>query len=168
MIEQMSQAKLRSILSNTNKLNITQMERWKPHKDFRTTPDEIEYIHEIIENRNWIKDTFHTYFKRIETSLLENFRDVINISHKTDKTIPIEWIDHSKNQWRILALIRDFHDHMCGRDQKHYIRTDDCRRFLQCVIRGLTIDSFPKPVYRLLCGENAPRGFKHPRFIEFN
>jgi hypothetical protein len=141
---------------------------WRPSKEFRATSDEIQYVQNLDKSIIWCKDTFHTYFKNIEKILLENFRDIINKCHKCGIEISHKLIDQITPQWHMLALIRDFHDHMCGRDRTHYIRTDDCRRFLSCVLKGLKIQEFSKPVHRLLCGENAPRRFVHPRFIKFN
>jgi len=114
------------------------------------------------------KETFHAYFKNIEKVLLKNFCHTINKCHKNKTTLPNWWIEHTNRQWRMLALIRDFHDHMCGRDRKHHIRTDDCRRFIPCVMQGLLLKTFSKPVHRLLSGENAPREFTHPQFVKFN
>jgi hypothetical protein len=148
--------------------NINNIDRWHPSRYFKASLEEIHYVYEITQKITWKKETFHEYFKSIEKLLLENFRDIINMCYANNTTIPCEWIDNTNQQWRMLALIRDFHDHTCGRDRKHYIRTDDCRRFLSCVIRGLSLTSFSKPVHRLLCGENAPRKFIHPQFVKFN
>lgn len=142
--------------------------QWKPNKDFKANPDEIEYILNIAVEIKWRKSNFHHYFKNIEAKFLENFRDTVNQSYLNDTPIPTEWINYMKFQWRMLALLRDFHDFMCGRDKKHYIRTDDCRRFLSCASRGLIDTKFSKPVHRLLCGENAPQKFIHPKFLQFN
>lgn len=154
--------------SMAGQLPLNKIDHWHPHQDFNATSAEILHVHNTIRVIDWSKKTFHSYVKSIETLLLGNFRDVINKCHTNKTTIPPCWIEHTSYQWRMLALVRDFHDHMCGRDQTHYIRTDDCRRFLTCVLRGLHLKSFPKPVHRLLGGENAPRKFIHPRFIRFN
>ena len=157
--------KLATTKRGNNQPNINKMSSWRP--DFNASLKEIDCVRKITRN-NWTKETFHAFFKGIEKSLLENFRDTINTCYTNKTTMPNGWIEHTNRQWRMLALIRDFHDHMCGRDRKHYIRTDDCRRFLSCVVRGLSLTAFPKPVHRLLCGENAPRKFIHPQFVKFN
>lgn len=151
-----------------NQPNINKMSSWRPHRDFNASLEEIQYVHELTRKITWTKETFHAYFKGIEKLLLENFRDIINTCYTNKTAMPNGWIEHTNRQWRMLALIRDFHDHMCGRDRKHYIRTDDCRRFLSCVMRGLSLKAFPKPVHRMLSGENAPRKFIHPQFVKFN
>jgi hypothetical protein len=139
---------------------------WIPHKDFKATSDEIDGVLEYADQ--WSKNKFHKYFKTIESHLLTNFRNTINQCYKRCKLLETEWISTTQMQWRILALFRDFHDYMCGRDHKHYIRTDDCRRFVLGITKGLKSKKFIKPVRRLLSGENAPRNFTHPLFVEFN
>ena len=153
---------------------------WHPHKDFKVTQYEIEYIKKYINyiktiscdktkhSIQWEKRMIHAYFKNVEQDLLINFRDKINMCYIYKETISEEWIDDMKYQWRMLALLRDLHDHMCGRDATHHIRTDDCRRFMKCALNGINNKHFSKPVHRLLCGENAPLQFKHPLFTQFN
>lgn len=148
--------------------HFNKISKWKPSHQFNASSEEMQYIKNISKCITWSKESFHTYFKRTEKMLLENFRDTINKFYINNIIIPDKWINHTKHQWRMLALIRDFHDYMCGRDQKHCIRTDDCRRFISCVVKGLKHSTFSKPVHRLLCGKNAPRKFVHPQFVKFN
>jgi predicted transcriptional regulator len=161
-------SKFRKSVRCTNKSNTNKIARWQPSRYIKATNVEIKHIHTTIKKISWSKDAFHKYFKGVENALLCEFRDAINTCYLNQITIPDEWVANTTHQWRTLALIRDFHDYMCGRDKKHYIRTDDCRRFISCAMRGMSSNSFPKPVYRLLCGDSAPRKFIHPQFIKFN
>jgi hypothetical protein len=136
---------------------------WVPHRDFKATSDEIHNV--LLYTNQWCKNKFHKYIKTVESQLLSNFRNMMNNCHISISKP--NW-DLIKKRWRKLALFRDFHDYMCGRDRKHYIRTDDCRRFVLGITKGLESNEFIKPVHRLLNGENAPRKFIHPLFIDFN
>lgn len=142
-------------------------ENWTPHKDFKATYKEIDDVLRYADQ--WGKNTFHRQFKNTESGLLSNFRNMINQCYLRQCTSPFRcWLLTNPSQWRTLALLRDFHDYMCGRDYKHYIRTDDCRRFVMGITKGLGKEKFIKPVHRLLSGENAPRRFTHPLFVAFN
>lgn len=142
---------------------------WKPHRTLNATCDEIQYIWDFAKQVGWNKITFHKYFKNVEKTLLENVRNTINMLHEQNSnTIPEKWFEYMKIQWHMVSLFRDFHDFMCGRDKKHYIRTDDCRRFMSGIEKGLNTLKFIKPVHRVLCGENAPKKFTHPLFTQFN
>jgi hypothetical protein len=139
---------------------------WTPHKDFDASNKEIAYVLHVT--KQLCGNKLHKYFKTVESCLLSTFRDMMNNIHEHHKLQELDYILTTQKQWRLLALLRDFHDYMCGRDIKHYIRTDDCRRFVVGVSKGLKSNKFIKPVYRLLDGENAPRNFTHPLFIIFN
>jgi hypothetical protein len=140
-------------------------------------PD-ISFIHntylitKIKDNiKEWYNKPFYLYLKNIEETILIKFRETINKIHadnsNRDQTFNI--LNKLNDIWVYLALLRDFHDFMCGRDVKHYIRTDDCRRFIKCIINGMYYNTtFAKPVYRLLEGDYAPKKFKHKRFLIFN
>jgi hypothetical protein len=142
---------------------------WKPDDILKANSDEIKYVLDFSDSKGWSKNTFHKYFKSIEKKLLEKIRNMINCMHnKGIKKLPDVWFNYMKSQWHMMTLFRDFHDFMCGRDKKHYIRTDDCRRFIIGIKNGLKVSKFIKPVHRILCGENAPKQFKHSLFIQFN
>lgn len=142
---------------------------WVPNSSLNASYVEIKYVLDFVINVGWVKNSFHTYFKSIEKGLLENIRDMINYIHEHRiKYLPNTWINYMKLQWHMVALFRDFHDYMCGRDKKHYIRTDDCRRFIIGIEKGLKTSKFIKPVHRILCGENAPKQFTHYLFTQFN
>jgi hypothetical protein len=140
---------------------------WVPHLHLNVSIYEKKYIWGFIQTIGWSKNAFHKYFKNIEKELLENLRNILN-NLDNSKTLPVQWKLQMKNQWRMLAIFRDFHDFMCGRDEKHYIRTDDCRRFMIGIEKGLEKKNFIKPVHRILCGENAPKKFMHSLFKQFN
>lgn len=148
------------------------IQSWQPNNLFNATPLEIDYIREIGITEKWNKTTFHEYFKSIEAHLLIQFRNYVN-KHNGAQTYILDsvhddWFIENLIKWKILALLRDFHDHMCDRDQKHYIRTDDCRRFMPCVISGFESGIFARPVHRLLKGDTAPYKFTHPLFTQFS
>jgi hypothetical protein len=141
---------------------------WKPKTKYQVKSEDLEFIRTNINVRNWKKDSFHLYFKSLEQFLLKSFRDTINTCHIKKSAPNFDWVKCASTEWMRLALMRDYHDHMCGRYDKHYIRTDDCRRFIECALKGLKTKIFSKPVHRILCGENAPRQFIHPLFTRFN
>lgn len=142
---------------------------WVPHARLKATSSEIYYITNYAAQNGWYKKTFHIYFKNMEKELLKNVRNTINIMHVINiKKIATVWFVYMKKQWHMISLFRDFHDFMCGRDKKHYIRTDDCHRFINGLEKGLVESKFIKPVHRILCGENAPKKFIHPLFTQFN
>jgi hypothetical protein len=140
---------------------------WVPYSCLNVNIYEKIYVWEFVQNIGWSKNTFHKYFKNIEKMLLENFRNVVN-NLINSKTLPLQWKLQMESQWRMMAIFRDFHDFMCGRDKNHYIRTDDCRRFMSGVEKGMKNKHFIKPVHRILCGENAPKKFIHSLFKQFN
>lgn len=146
---------------------VSKINKWNPLEVFMATDIEVIETREIIKSINWSKKETHLQFKKVEKSLLIHFRNYINSCRRLNH-IPVEQLIEINTQWRRLALVRDLHDYLCGRDKKHHIRTDDCRRFISCVIKGLHMSEFSKPVARLLCGENAPREFTHPAFVQFN
>jgi len=155
-------------MKNRDVININYISNWIPNELIEATSDEIEIVHFIIKQKQWTKESLHRYFKHVESILLENFRDAVNKSHIRKIIIPESWFDTMNEQWRLLALLRDFHDHACGRDVTHCVRTADCARFLSYALSGIKVNKFPKPVIRLLCGDNAPKGFIHPSFRQFN
>jgi hypothetical protein len=140
---------------------------WTPYSCLNINIHEKKYVWEFVQTMGWSKNIFHKYFKNIEEKLLENLRNVVN-NLVNSKTLPVQWKLQMKSQWRMMAIFRDFHDFMCGRDKKHYIRTDDCRRFMVGIEKGIEKKHFIKPVHRILCGENAPKKFIHSLFKQFN
>ena len=154
-----------------NSDNLHMIQKWQPSSTFNATPAEIHTVREIGITENWNKTAFHGYFKTIETNLLIQFRNYANEHFEAQTHMPDyindEWFVENAGKWKLLALLRDFHDHMCNRDKKHYIRTDDCRRFIPCIIRGIDSGVFAMPVHRLLNGDTAPRKFTHPWFLQF-
>ena len=140
---------------------------WVPYQCLNVNICEKNYVWTFVKNTGWSKNIFHNYFKNIEKILLENLRNVVNSIDNT-KHLPEEWKSQMESQWHMVAIFRDFHDFMCGRDEKHYIRTDDCRRFMGGIEQGLKKKQFIKPVHRILCGENAPKKFIHSLFKQFN
>lgn len=149
--------------------DLEKMYLWEPDKNLNALYEEIQYVIDYAKKNGWTKNTFHDYFKSIEKILLENLRNTINTMHKNNiNKLPEQWINYMKLQWHMMSLFRDFHDYMCGRDKKHYIRTDDCRRFIIGIERGLSTAKFIKPVHRILCGENTPKQFTHKLFKQFN
>lgn len=146
---------------------INKSQDWVPHTDFKSNHAEINDV--LLYTDQWCKNEFHQYIKTVESHLLSSFRDMMNKCYNKQREYPKpDWILTTQEKWRSLALFRDFHDYMCGRDHKHYIRTDDCRRFVLGITRGLKSNNFIKPVHRLLNGESAPRAFTHPAFVVFN
>ncbi len=146
---------------------IRTLKTWEPPSDFRIKTNEYNEVVEFIQT--YLPSTTHgiyKYYKDHERKLLQSFRNYINTC--VERHPSVEWIKCTKFQWRRLALVRDYYDHMCGRDASHYIRTDDCRRFINCVIKGLKTKKLAKPVVRILSGKTAPRYFKHPLFVKFN
>ena len=142
---------------------------WKPSKNFNITQNDISAtIKDGLER--WKMGSLHEYFKKTEAILLTSFMEYVNHCHKNDVDIfhDIKWMTRNIIQGKKLALLRDFHDYMCDRDEKHHIRTDDCRRFMTCVIRGIKQPTFAMPVHRMLRGDTSPSNFTHPRFIKFN
>jgi hypothetical protein len=140
------------------------MQYWRPPHAFQASDDDYYHVLSIPEAQTWTKPAFHAYFKRVELNLLKKFRKTINSGDK-----PTNKQTHAmQRDWRRLALLRDYHDYMCERDRKHHIRTDDCRRFIACVLKGIMHGRFAMPVTRMLTGCGAPRGFTHPRFVQFN
>lgn len=143
------------------------LKTWQPHRDFHISDREYADVVKFI--RMYLPKTNHgvyKYYKDHERKMLKSFRDYINTC--IDRHPSKEWISESKSQWRRLALIRDYYDHICGRDATHRIRTDDCRRFINCAIKGLKGKKIANPVVRILSGKTAPRQFKHPLFVRFN
>jgi hypothetical protein len=148
---------------------------WKPYYLLNTSDDNRLIIINYIKKVGWSRNKFHDYFKRIEELLLLKIQDMINInlgsyevnSPKKNKKIKNFWCD-MELQWEAIALLRDFHDYMCGRDKKHNIRTDDCYRFIHGIRNGIATKKFIKPVCRILCGETSSRKFTHPLFTQFN
>jgi hypothetical protein len=136
--------------------------KWKPPRTFNAKQSEINQIIATKQCKNWDSRMFHRYFKRREIKCLRKFKKIINTK------ITLKLINEMNHEWRYLGLMRDFHDHMCGRDAKHHIRTDDCRRFIPCVIKGLNSGNFARPVHRLLTGATSPLGFTHSKFKQFN
>lgn len=147
--------------------NKIKMYLWDPYSCLNVSDAEKIYVWNFINQPGWTKNTFHKYFKNIEKILLENLRDMIN-NLGNSKSLPKQWESQMSKQWRMVSIFRDFHDFMCGRDKKHYIRTDDCRRFIRGIGKGLKNKKFIKPVHRILCGENAPKQFTHALFKQFN
>ena len=140
---------------------------WSPKPSFKATEQDCLYMWNVVYL--WDKTTFHITLKNFEIALLKDFSDMINRLYKScDDNILNDWINTSTKYWRRLALIRDYQDYKCGRDSTHYIRTDDCRRFVSCVSHGIKSGLLPKPVYRLLGGTTSPRKFSHPLFTRFN
>jgi hypothetical protein len=145
------------------------MNAWKPCNLLNVGRQERLDILYSIKQMVLTPNEFHDQFKEIEKKLLIHTRDYINNIHEYKiYTLCDNWVAYMKSRWRMVAIFRDFHDFICGRDSKHYIRTDDCRRFMLGVINGINTKTFIKPVYRLLCGNTAPNKFKHPLFIKFN
>ena len=158
-----------TILLNKKDFNLFYLEKiylWKPSINLNALHTEMQYIIALVEKIGWSRNSFHKYFKDIEKKLLENLRNTIN--NIQNNKLPNKWINYMTLQWHMMALFRDFHDYMCGRDKKHYIRTDDCRRFIIGIENGLSTSKFIKPVHRILCGENAPKQFSHKLFKQFN
>ena len=155
-------------MKNRDVIVPTSIYNWEPNELIEATSDEMEIIHFIIKGKTWTKESLHRYFKHVESILLENFRDAVNKSYIKNIIIPESWFNTMNEQWRLLALLRDFHVHACGRDASHRVRTADCSRFLSYALSGIKVNKFPKPVIRLLCGDNAPKGFIHPSFRQFN
>lgn len=140
---------------------------WVPYPYLNVNIYEKKYVWEFVKTLGWSNHTFHKYFKNIEKKLLENLRNEVN-NLNNSQTLPIQWKLHMKRQWRMLSIFRDFHDFICGRDEKHFIRTDDCRRFMNGIEKGMIENHFIKPVHRILRGENSPKKFIHPLFKQFN
>jgi hypothetical protein len=148
---------------------IYQINDWVPDISFIHNTYLITKIKDNI--KEWSNKTFYLYLKNIEEMALIEFKETINKIHTNDgdQDQTFNMLNKLNDRWVYLALLRDFHDFMCGRDVKHYIRTDDCRRFIKCVINGMYYNTtFAKPVYRLLEGDYAPKKFKHKRFLIFN
>ena len=155
-------------MKNRDVIDNYYIHNWKPNELIKATLDEMYIIHFIIKGKTWTKESLHSYFKNVERILLENFRDVVNKSYINKIIISESWFNTMNEQWRLLALLRDFHDHACGRDVSHRVRTADCARFLSYALNGINVNKFSKPVIRLLCGNNAPKDFIHPSFRQFN
>lgn len=155
-------------MKNGDVIRTGSIHNWEPNELIEATSGEMEIVYSIIKGKQWTKDSLHRYFKNVENILLENFRDAVNKSHIRGIEIPESWFVTMNEQWRLLALLRDFHDHACGRDTSHRVRTADCARFLSYALNGIKVNKFPKPVIRLLSGNNAPKGFIHPSFRQFN
>ena len=143
------------------------LKTWKPHTNFHIKNTEYNIVVEFIQSHlPHTEHCIYKYYKEYERNLLKSFRNYINTC--INRCPSKEWIANAKFQWRRLALIRDYYDHICCRDESHYIRTDDCRRFINCVIKGLKTKKLSNPVVRILSGKTAPRYFKHPLFVKFN
>jgi hypothetical protein len=161
-------------LMNTMDFN-KKINEWYPYYLLHSTECDRMNIINYIKNIGWSKYEFHKYFKEVEELLLFNIQSMINScdnsheekSHEENVKIRKFWYTMELH-WKVLALLRDFHDYMCGRDKKHNIRTDDCHRFIRGIRIGLSTKKFIKPVCRILCGESSPRKFTHPLFIQFN
>ena len=138
---------------------------WVPNKKFNATEKEVEYI--ILYTKGFEKKEVYCKIKYIEKKLLKMFQKEINRFYK-NKELCGYWIDNMKYQWRMLALLRDFYDFKCVRDKTHYIRTDDCRRFINCVLDGLKNNKFSNPVKRILSNSTNSYSFIHPNFVQFN
>ena len=141
--------------------------KWKPHEYFNATQDEVNEIINFITKMKWSKTDFHKYFKQYENNLINKVKDIINKSHKENNVIQHSCFEELRNEWRKLALMRDFHDYVCGRDDTHHIRTDDCRRFINGIQKILNSNIYIKPVYRLLSDKQTKK-FTHPKFTRFN
>lgn len=137
--------------------------QWWPCVYVNFTQSDIQKIIDVARSVNWSKMLFHKYFKNIEKNLLIELRDAIN-----KNLLHQEFIKYMSDRWRLVALLRDFHDYIYGRDNKHYIRTDDCRRFIDCIEHGMRVGVFTKPIHRILCKKDTPGGFTHPLFKQFN
>ena len=149
---------------------ISVIRNWLSESCLSLTKYEQEYITKHIKKKGWDKRNFYSYFKNAENDLLIFLKNSIN---KLDALadLPEWWYVFMEAQWRMVAVFRDFHDSMCGRDEKHHIRTDDCRRFVSGIKSGIKTGEFPKPVHRILRGNisNKPTDkFTHPNFVQFN
>jgi hypothetical protein len=164
--------KIRGRIIFVDNVLMKKIQNWQPPILFNATPFEINCVKEIGIVEKWDKTTFHMYFKSMEKHLLLQFRDYINEHYYSQTHLPDYvndiWFMKNDIKWKMIALMRDFHDYMCNRDKKHYIRTDDCRRFISCVISGVESGIFPMPVHRLLKGDTAPFKFIHPLFTQFS
>jgi hypothetical protein len=169
---------------NTYEICIKKIKMWYPNNLFNATEEEIKYTKSLglflITNNTptkqdvlnihivkWDNKIIHKYFKNIEKQLIIKLcYGINNMGYHNDK-IPTKLLIYMNYQWRMLALLRDMHDYICERDSTHHVRTDDCRRFMRCLVKGLETNKFAKPVHRIL--NNIPQlQFTHPIFIRFN
>jgi hypothetical protein len=142
---------------------------WSPHRRFKATWRDRRYVEDNCFNFGKSVNQFHAFLKFLEVTLIEEFSDMINQSYlKGNNNIIWNWIDNATVDWRRLALVRDYHDHRCGRDKTHHVRTDACRRFVSDVMNGMNIGYFSKYVDMILSGKTCPRQFVHPAFKIFN
>jgi hypothetical protein len=153
-------------------LEIQKINEWVPNDLLNANETEKRNIINFIKKYGWSKLSLHTYFKNMEIILLTNMQNTLNSIFYVDKFKEIDILNNYWNeielQWKTIALLRDFHDHMCGRDKNHHIRTDDCNRFIHGIKKGINTHKFIKPVYRILNGCEKSFSFKHPLFKQFN
>ena len=147
-------------LDEEKKLN-----NWQPHEYFNATKQEILHIVNTYNKKKKGGKDFHKYLKIMENKLIHDLKIKVDQCHDTPKQ---SWFDLNRSLWRNLALLRDLHDFICGRDKKHHIRTDDCRRFIPGIIKLFNKNIVINPVYRILTGCKKPNKFIHPLFIQFN
>lgn len=102
---------------------------------------------------------------RIWKKLIHNLKFKVNQCYSIPER---SWFELNKSLWCNLALLRDLHDFICGRDEKHHIRTDDCRRFIPGIIKLFNENIVIKPVYRILYNKKKSNKFTHSLFLQFN
>ena len=142
---------------------------WAPHSKFKATDQDILYVENNCSKFGDSKQQFHAFLKFLEVTLLEEFSYMINQSYlKGNNNIIWNWIGSATVNWRRLALVRDYHDHRCVRDNTHHVRTDACRKFVSDVMNGMNDGYFSKYVDMILSGKTCPRQFVHPVFKIFN
>lgn len=83
-----------------------------------------------------------------------------------------KWYESMSYVWKKLALMRDFHDHMCGRDKKHETRIKACYNFLPTVKYTMEhldeIKRLSNTIPIILRTKNVKYTFIHPVFEQFN
>lgn len=143
----------------------TQLKKWTPHEFFNASEKEIVQVIKTYYDTQKKEKNFYEYFKNMEKKLIYNLKLKVNQCYNIPEK---SWFELNKSLWRNLALLRDLHDFICGRDKKHHIRTDDCRRFIPGIIKLFNENIVINPVYRILYNKKNENKFTHPLFLQFN